>query len=72
MSREAWGDEGNVPDNAEDTAMLQDFRDIMQRYKKWKRSFTNEAPNDEILGGMVSIENTLDHFDDLLKESLGP
>jgi len=72
MSLEAWGDEGDVPQRAEDTAMLQEFRDVLAKYKRWRQRFESDAPSDVILGGMKSLADTLDHFDDLLKEALEP
>lgn len=62
MSLEAWGDEGNVAERWEDTAMRQEFDVIRARYNKWIMDFKHEAGSPEL---EKLIENAEDAFDKL-------
>lgn len=48
MSREAWGDEGNVPINWVDTAMRHEFDAARSRFDKWFLDFKDEIPSPEL------------------------
>jgi hypothetical protein len=39
MSREAWGDEGNVAELWEDTAMRQEWDRLRKRFNDWQATF---------------------------------
>lgn len=47
MSREAWGDEGNVPERWEDTAMRQEFDAICFKWSEWRRRFKDQIEADQ-------------------------
>lgn len=62
MSREAWGDEGNVPEHGRDTAAYQELSAIRGRLHKWTCDFKSELnPDEQEKSGMA-----LEHIDDTL------
>lgn len=72
MSLEAWGDEGNVPQSAEDTAVYQEWLAILERTRKWKKSHEADVSSDTLLGAMHSIVNQMDAIADLIKADFQP
>lgn len=62
MSREAWGDEGNVPEHGRDTAAFQELSAIRDRLHKWTCDFKSELNPDESEGAGTALE----HIDDVL------
>ena len=68
MSREAWGDEGNVAESAYDTAMYQEFADVRAAIKKWWLANKGEAPTLELralIDQLVDLAETVD--DEIIK-----
>lgn len=60
MSREAWGDEGNVCNDWEETAIHQELDDVIARFEKWNRVHDGEMPNPEFVDGVCRIRDELD------------
>ena len=54
MSREAWGDEGNVAERWEDTAMRQEWDRLRARFNDWHVSFSKEfSPEHDSLVSVI-------------------
>lgn len=70
MSLEAWGDEGNVPQRAEDCAMYQEFVAILGKLQRWERLYKSEDIPE--IGKFYEILNAMDDYTDILKEHLKP
>jgi len=56
MSREAWGDEGNVPEHGRDTAAYQELCEIRDRLHKWTCDFKSELNDDEAEKSSAALE----------------
>lgn len=65
MSREAWGDEGNVPESGRDTAIYQELLGIRAKFGVWKTSNRNDFMNNEQFAKAEQVSNLMD---DLLIE----
>lgn len=65
MSREAWGDEGNIPANGHDTAVYQELRELENRVRKWRASNKNDFANDD---QSAKADKIIDLMDELAAE----
>lgn len=66
MSREAWGDEGDVPQHGCETAAFQELSKIRDRLHKWTCDFKSELNPDErgrIGEALESVDATLELLD---------
>jgi hypothetical protein len=72
MSLEIFGDEGDVPECAEDTAMYQELLAVHGRLYQWKTNFDSEIPNEEVRLQIDQCFEQVDALRDLLKEALKP
>lgn len=69
MSLEAWGDEGNVPENGRDTAMYQDLIAVRTRFEKWMKDRKNDplgSPEQEAFAERIDV--AVNELLDLLAE----
>ena len=64
MSKGAWGDEGNVPESAYDTAMYQEFLPVRAAIKKWWLENKGEAPTVELSEFMCQLVDLAEVIDD--------
>jgi hypothetical protein len=69
MSREAWGDEGLLPQNWEETAMRQEFDVARAKFNKWIVDFKKEVVNDEIQVQIEKCEDALDELANMMEGS---
>ncbi len=60
MSREAWGDEGDVANSWEDTAICQEFAAIRQKLLVWTHQFRKEFPNDDFAKDVTALIDAAD------------
>lgn len=60
MSREAWGDEGDVPERWEDTAIYQDFHAFRNKFLTWRQSHALYFPNDEFSAAVEDLDAAMD------------
>ena len=63
MSREAWGDESNVPERWEDTAMRQEWNEARHKLRLWIQRFKDEFPNDEFDAAVSTISDAMDELE---------
>ena len=68
MSQEAWGDEGNVPESIEDTAMYQEFLDIIISFDKWCQDHKDYVSNDETGATINALRGTFEVLQEKLRE----
>ena len=64
MSREAWGDEGNLAENGRDTAIYQELCELRERVHKWRKSNANDFANDEQSAKADRIIGLMDELSD--------
>lgn len=70
MSLEVFGDEGDVPTRWEDTAMRQEFDEVVNRWTAWRRKFQNDTMNDEGKNSMSRYPNEdAERFDQQFAET---
>lgn len=68
MSREAWGDEGLVPQHWDDTAMRQEFDVLRQRFDKWCVDYKSEgADGDDFKEAIDKANEGFDALSELMK-----
>lgn len=67
MSLEAWGDEGNVPENGKDTAIYQELLALRVKVAVWQKSNRNDFANDDQL---ERSDRIIEKMDELL-EAIG-
>ena len=73
MSREAWGDEGNVPQHAEDTAAVEEWRSkVAMALARWVLNNSDQMPNEEWRPFITALQNGIDDFDEWLLKALEP
>jgi len=60
MSREAWGDEGEVPSKWEDTAMRQEFDALVFKWSEWRRCFAKEVTGEAMEKALDAVREALD------------
>lgn len=65
MSLEAWGDEGNVPENGKDTAIWQELLALRVKVAAWQKSNKNDFANDE---QTAKADRIIKQMDELLDE----
>lgn len=64
MSKGAWGDEGNVPESAYDTAMYQEFLPVRAAIKKWWLDNKGESPTVELSALIDQLVDLAEAIDD--------
>lgn len=70
MSLEAWGDEGNVPENGRDTAIYQELCALRVKVQKWQQSNKNDFANDEQIAKADLIIELMDELSERLAVNL--
>ena len=65
MSAEAWGDEGNIPVNGEDTAIFQELLTVRTHFINWKMRNASDMPNDLFV---TKVDLICDQVDEMLDE----
>lgn len=68
MSREAWGDEGNVATHWEDTLMRSEMDKTKVAFIRWRNSFKDDFPGPDF---EALVDRVLEAFDDLQTELSG-
>jgi hypothetical protein len=68
MSLEVFGDEGNVPHTWEDTAMRQEFDEVLNRFRIWRRDFIDEFPSSDFA---QAVQKAYDGVSDLTELMTG-
>ncbi len=64
MSREAFGDEGNVPERWEDTQMYHAFHAMRSEWEHWLAAYKDYLPNDEFAKLAEGIDGFLSELSD--------
>jgi hypothetical protein len=64
MSLDAWGDEGDVPSNGQDTMIWQELIKIRDKYHAWTVEFKHEYAGPEM---QQKASETMDAIDELLE-----
>ncbi|MGI9297062.1 MAG: hypothetical protein ACR2QC_04090 [Gammaproteobacteria bacterium] len=67
MSKEAWGDEGNIPASAQDTQIWHDLCEIQKRLFQFYADHNEyEFPNDEFVNAYKRADEAIqDMFEQL-------
>lgn len=72
MNADVWGDEGNVPSNAKDTAMYQELAELYNKFLKWRGDYIDQIPNEETKEAVADFGADFSVMVDLLEVSLEP
>jgi hypothetical protein len=67
MSREAWGDEGLLPQSWAETAMRQDFDVARNKFNRWIVDFKSEARSPDMAAMIEVAELTLDKLAEMME-----
>ena len=66
MSREAWGDEGNVANHWEETIIRAQLDRVIKDFEQWNRDNGSEMPNPEFVDGVCRVRDELEALRDAL------
>lgn len=72
MSLAAWGDEGNVPQCAEDTAMWQELAALRHKLALWRQEYKDVIDEPDTDRAFTELTDAWDAFEEVLKPALTP
>lgn len=66
MSKEAWGDEGNVATHWEETLILTELDEVIKRFENWVGDNGPQMPSLEFVDGVFRVRDELIALQDML------